>query len=255
MISIAHRGASAHAPEHTFAAYDLALEIGCDYLELDLQLTRDGAIVALHDTTLERTLRGDGCAGPVLQRSLAEVQACDAGRWFNEAHPDRARAAFIGQRVPTLDEVLARFGRSVKYYLELKSPEAAPGIEARLLETLGRFGLRDAAASDRHVLVESFSESSLQRVRALDARLPLVQLFEDIGAETIVGRLGGASDYAVGVAPHRGSVTPELTAAAHRHGLLVHAWTVNEPAEMERFRAWGVDGVFTDYPDRLARLR
>jgi hypothetical protein len=92
LVVIAHRGASGHAPEHTFAAWDLALSQGVDYLEQDLQLTRDGALVVLHDDTLDRTVRAGGlpCLGPVRERTLAELRVCEAGSWFNQARPDRA---------------------------------------------------------------------------------------------------------------------------------------------------------------------
>ena len=105
---IGHRGASADAPEHTFASYDLALEQGADYIEQDLQLTADGVLVVLHDDTLARTARGPAgsCTGPVADKTLDQLQDCEVGSWFNEANPDEADPAFADLAIPTMEAVL-----------------------------------------------------------------------------------------------------------------------------------------------------
>ena len=110
VLNVGHRGASGLAPEHTIASYDLALKLGADYIEQDLQMTSDGVLVVLHDQTLDRTARGPAanCQGPVAMKTLAQVKTCDVGSWFNEAHPELARKAYVRQRVPTLEEVLNR---------------------------------------------------------------------------------------------------------------------------------------------------
>src|SRR5262245_27696218 len=111
-LAIAHRGASGYAPEHTFAAYDRALELHADYIEQDLQMTKDGVLVALHDPSLDRTARGDAanCKGLVIDKTLAQIKTCDFGGWFNEA--------FANQRIPTLEEVFQRYGKRARYYIE-----------------------------------------------------------------------------------------------------------------------------------------
>src|SRR5262245_58786795 len=98
VLNIGHRGASGYAPEHTFAAYDLARALGADYLEQDLQLTSDGVLVVLHDTTLDRTARGlaANCTGLVADKTLAQIKTCDVGTWFNEANPTLARPEYVG---------------------------------------------------------------------------------------------------------------------------------------------------------------
>jgi len=252
---IAHRGASGHAPEHTWPSYELAMEMGVDYLEPDLQMTRDGHLVAFHDNTLERTARGpDGvCTGPVTSLSLDELRRCDVGRWFNEAHPERARPEFEGQRVVTLDELFERWGDSVRWYPETKHPDEAPGMEEALLEIMNRHGLRDAAAQREQVLVQSFSRASLTRLRALDPAVPRVQLLE---ADALDGRsvedvIAEIAAYSRGVGPHRDLVDGRFMAAARAHDLLVHPWTVDDPAEMDRLIGLGVSGIFTNFPDRL----
>ena len=124
-LNIGHRGASGHAPEHTFPAYDLALADGADYIEQDLQLTKDGVLIVLHDATLDRTARGpqENCTGPVIGKTLAQIRTCDAGTWFNERFPDRARPEYAGLVIPTLDEVFTRYGNRVRYYIETKNPK------------------------------------------------------------------------------------------------------------------------------------
>jgi len=274
---IAHRGASGYAPEHTIAAYDLALEMGADFIEQDLQMTRDGVLVVLHDDTLDRTARGpaDDCTGVVREKSYAQLQRCDVSSWWEErasaraAVGTRANVAVPGapadlaapatavdaviERIPTLDAVFARYGETARYYIETKQPEEAPGMEEALLRMLEEHDLLPRSRADRRVLVQSFSRSSLEKIHALNPEVPLIQLIG--GEETpedLDEGLGAIAGYAVGIGPSWRDVTPELVAVAHRHGLIVHPYTVNEEADMERLISLGVDGIFTNYPDRLA---
>jgi glycerophosphoryl diester phosphodiesterase len=252
---IAHRGASGQAPEHTRAAYELALEMGADFLEPDLQMTRDGHLIAFHDPTLDRTARGPGpvCTGPVSHRTLAQLRRCDVGSWFNRRFPERARPEFEGQRVVTLEELFRRWGDRVRWYPETKNPREAPGMEEALLQLMDRYQLRDAAVERRQVLIQSFSPESLLEIRSLDPDLPLVQL---LSADALQGRdlermLTAIAGYARGVGPDRELVDAPFMAAARTAGLLVHPWTVNDPVEMDRLIALGVDGIFSDFPDLL----
>src|ERR671917_2848249 len=142
VLNIGHRGASAYAPEHTFAAYDLALEQGADYIEIDLQMTADGVLVALHDKTLNRTADApEGvperyCRGLVSKKTLEQIRMCDVGSWFNETYPEHANEDYVGLQIPTLEEIFKRYGTSVNYYIETKNPEAAPGMEEELVRLL-----------------------------------------------------------------------------------------------------------------------
>jgi glycerophosphoryl diester phosphodiesterase len=256
VLVVGHRGASGAAPEHTLAAYDLALAAGADYIEQDLQLTRDGVLVALHDPTLDRTARGpaEHCTGPVIEKTLAQIRTCDVGSWFNAAFPAAARPEYAGLRIPTLDEVLARYGRRARYYVETKNPEDAPGMEEALLALLDRHGLRAAPAGrPPRVLVQSFSRASLVRLHALDPALPLVQLFAHPAATSgsIRAALDDVRSYAVAIGPSRLATDAALVAAAHARCLDVHPYTVNETAEMTALVARGVDGMFTNFPARL----
>ncbi len=250
-LVIAHRGASGYAPEHTFAAYDLALEQGADLIEQDLQMTVDGVLVVLHDDVLDRVARGPvaACTGPVAEKTLAQIRQCDVGSWFNEAYPDRADPAFVGLTIPTMEDVLDRYGTDVRYYVEIKSPEDQPGMETTLLDLLDRAGIGGGGGAGS-VLIQSFSDDSLRVVHGLRPDLPLVQLLtpaEPIGAATIAE----ISTYAQGVGPAKANVDAALVEAAHTNCLVVHPYTVDDPTEMAQLLAVGVDGMFTNVPDRL----
>lgn len=258
VLNIGHRGASGYAPEHTLPSYDLALRQGADYIEQDLQLTRDGVLVVLHDETLDRTARptaesepGD-CTGLVREKTLAQIKTCDVGSWFNEAYPEYASEEYAGLKIPTLEEVFQRYRKSAAYYIETKSPESAPGMEEELLRLMDEYGLREPSAERWQVLIQSFSPVSLQKIHAADPSLPLIQLFSGAEtSETIQARLDETAPYAVGIGPSKNDVDPALVEASHARCLDLNPYTVNEPAEMERLIGIGVDGMFTNFPDRL----
>jgi glycerophosphoryl diester phosphodiesterase len=220
---IAHRGASAYAAEHTLAAYDLALLQGADVLELDVRSTADGALVVLHDPTLART-----AADP---RAVASLTSAELA-----ALPQQGRPLALGA-------VLARYGRAARYLIELKDPRAP--MEVRVVEAVAAAGLRD------RVVVQSFDELALRRVRHLDPGLPVAPLYEDAAAAR--RRLRAVAGWAAGVGVRWEGVDAGLLDVAHARGLAVRAWTVNAPREMARLVALGVDGLITDAPD-VARM-
>jgi glycerophosphoryl diester phosphodiesterase len=249
VLNIGHRGASAYAPEHTIAAYDLALEQGADYIEIDLQMTADGVLVALHDKTLNRTADApEGvperyCRGLVSKKTLEQIKMCDAGSWFS---PE-----YAGVQIPTLEEIFQRYGTSVNYYIETKNPDAAPGMEEELVRLLGEYGLIEPAAENWQVLIQSFSAESLMKIHELEPSLPLIQLYWAGTSKSIQRDLDAVSEYAVGIGPYKKDVDAALVEAAHEHCLAVHPYTVNTVEEMEALIALGVDGMFTNNPDLL----
>jgi glycerophosphoryl diester phosphodiesterase len=255
VLNIGHRGASAYAPEHTFAAYDLALEQGADYIEIDLQMTADGVLVALHDKTLNRTTDApEGvperyCRGLVSKKTLEQIKMCDAGSWFS---PD-----YAGEQIPTLQEIFDFYedpsyeGPPVNYYIETKNPDAAPGMEEELVRLLGEYGLIEPAAENWRVLIQSFSAESLMKIHELEPSLPLIQLYWAGTSKSIQRDLEAVSTYAVGIGPYKKDVDAALVEAAHEHCLAVHPYTVNTVEEMEALIALGVDGMFTNNPDLL----
>jgi glycerophosphoryl diester phosphodiesterase len=250
MIVIAHRGASGYAPEHTFASWDLAARMGADYLEQDLQMTRDGVLVVMHDETIDRTMRRNGapCTGRVIDHTLAELKECEVGSWYS---PE-----FASERLPTLEEVLKRYP-DANLYIETKKPEEVPGMEKKLLAMLDAHGLSEPAAAGWRVLVQSFSEASLRKMHALNPRLPLIQLMHRGAVEppALGEYMRMVSDYAVGTGPHYSDVDTEFVDAAHASCLHVHPYTVDDEAVMRRLEDSGVDGMFTNFPDKLLGFR
>jgi glycerophosphoryl diester phosphodiesterase len=251
VLNIAHRGAAGHAPEHTIAAYDLALEMGADYIEHDLHLTSDGALVAIHDASLYRTT---GRTDMVRDTTLDELRVLDAGSWFNDAHRERARPEYVGLRVPAMAEIFERYGTSIKYYIEVKDSHLTPGAEQTFVELLDAAGLMEHAV-DGGVLVQSFDPDSLARFRHIEPDLVLIRLFSLIqNKESMLGEMGDVATYAAGIGPDKFNVDEQLLTGAHAHGLDVHPFTVDEEGEMSALLAAGVDGIFTNYPDRLTAL-
>lgn len=254
VLNIGHRGASGLAPEHTFAAYDLALKQGADYIEQDLQQASDGTLVVIHDATLDRTARGpaENCTGLVSEKTVEQLKTCDVGSWFNERYPDLARDEYVGLQIPTLEEVLRRYRHRTNYYIETKNPDQADRMEERLVALLDEYHLLRPAADRWQVLVQSFSPLSLQRLQALEPELPLIQLFfGSETSETIQARLDTLADSVVGIGPSKADVDAALVEAAHARCLDIHPYTVNESAEMRALIDLGIDGMFTNFPARL----
>lgn len=267
---IAHRGASGHAPESSMAALELAHEWGVDYLELDIQMTSDGELVAFHDDTLERTSNGEG---HINDYTLAELKDLDTGSWFNDAYPDQADDAFVGAEILTLEEIFNRFGQDARYYLETKSPQLNPGVEAALVKRLEAFDMIDTG----RVLIQSFAQESLLTIHELNDKIPLIQLVwyypSEEDDERLVEWTGvtpgpqeitdedfqAVAEYAAGMGTnfiYKGEevIDAAFILKAQQNGLPVHIYTINETDEMQRLLDWGVSGLFTDYPDRLIKL-
>lgn len=217
------------APEHTFPAYDLALDLGADGLELDVHMTRDGVLVALHDATLDRVT---GTSGFVADSSIAELKRLDAGSWFGPG--------WRGLSIPTLAEVFARYGRRTRYYVELKDPELYPGIEDELLRLVESHGLGG------RVTVMSFSGPCVERTAA--AGIPVVRLCRE-GAP-IDPVLRAAAGYAYAIGACASDLGRGLVRQAHALGLGVFAYGADAPGATAALAEAGVDGVFTDWPGR-----
>lgn len=173
ILNVAHRGASGYAPEHTLTSYELGEKMKGDYIEVDLQMTKDGQLIAMHDETLDRTTNGTGL---VKDYTLDEIKKLDAGSWFNEKYPDYAKEEYAGLKVPTLEEVIQKFGKDARYYIETKSPEVYPGMEEKLLEILEEYKLTGVNAPSSKVLIQSFSPESLKKIHDLNPDIPLIQL-------------------------------------------------------------------------------
>ena len=226
---IAHRGASARRPENTLPAYALAIEMGADMIEIDLHRTRDGAIVVTHD----EELAGLGGQGEIAEATLEEVRSLDAGG---------------GERVPMLPEVLDGFGDSIDFNLELKRGRHAEydELERETLDEVEQRGLLP------RTLFSSFYDPVLKRLRELspEARIGFLvsRRFPTRALER--ARAVGAE----ALHPQAPLVTRELVRDAHAEGLAVYVFTVDAPEEMRRMLDLGVDGLFTNHPDRMLAL-
>lgn len=234
MLAIAHRGASGYAPENTFAAFRKAVAMGASFIETDLQLSRDARFVAIHDPTVNRTTNGQGS---VHDMTLGELRRLDAGSWFG--------SEFAGERIPTLEEIL-EFAKKhdVVFYLEMK-PSGSWGGEHALISAV-----RDAGEIARTVVI-SFDPVILASTRRIEPTLMTGLLYE--------GQIPNPLDKAVEIGARqlavRGDlVTPRLLREARQRDLQVVCWTVNQPAHMRLLVEAGVDGVISDYPDRLLEL-
>ena len=252
ILNVSHRGASGYAPEHTIPAYKLGEEMKGDYIEVDLQMTKDGELIAMHDETLDRTTNGTGL---VKDHTLAEIKQLDAGSWFNEKYPDYAKPEYEGLKVPTLEEVIKKFGKGSRYYIETKSPEVYPGMEEKLLEILEEYGLTGPNSPSSKVLIQSFSPESLKKVHALNPDLPLIQLLWYDKAATITdAELEAYKTYSIGLGMNFNMIDEAYVQKVREHDLLIHPYTVNEKEDMRQLLDWGVTGMFTNFPDRLQEV-
>ena len=231
MLVIAHRGASGNAPENTLAAFRKAVALGATFIETDLQLSRDARFVAIHDATVNRTTNGQGA---VHDMTLADLRKLDAGSWFG--------SEFAGERIPTLEEILEFSKKNdVVFYLEIK-PGASWGGEHALVGAL-----RESGEIPRAVVI-SFDATIVLNLRKIEPTLMTGLLYD--------GQIENPLDKAVEIGARqvavRGDlVTPALIAQAKKKDLQVVCWTVNHPAHMRMLAAAGVDGIMSDYPDRL----
>lgn len=255
---IAHRGASAIAPENTLLAFRLAIDAGANMIETDARITHDGEIVLLHDADLRRTT---DCSGNVADVVLSELSACDAGYWFVPAgtgeHPFRGSSLTVPRLTELLDLVMTE-DSAVSINVEIKNqPEEIgfdPGdrIADRLIEILHELsGLG-------HVLISSFNPETIDRVKVLEPAIRTAYLCgpqADLHARTAYCQARGHD----AIHPHHsllmsGEVANRLVDVMHGAGLEVNVWTVNDPQRMLEMAAAGVDGIITDDPTQLRKV-
>ncbi|MCC4221800.1 glycerophosphodiester phosphodiesterase [Staphylococcus saprophyticus] len=254
-VSIAHRGASGYAPEHTFYAYDKAhKEFNADYIELDLQMTKDGNLIAMHDEDVERTT---GNKGRVEDYTTKELKQMDVGSWFNKKYPKYAKKEYKGAKIPTLEEILDRYGDNANYYIETKSPDVYPGMEEKLLHSLEKHNLLSNQKLNKgQVVIQSFSQESLLKVANMNNQIPLVQLVDENKLSTFNSEdLKFISSYAIGVGPDYSDLDEQMVQKLHNYNLKVHPYTVNTEKDMQQMFNIGVDGVFSNYIDNYIKLK
>lgn len=231
-----HRGAQAYAPMNTLPAFELAAEQGAHGIELDVQLSKDGVPVVIHDFTVDATSDGSGA---VAEMSLDELQALDAGSWFD--------AKFARTRIPTLYEVFEAFGQRLILNVEIKwfSPEDN-GIEQVVAEAIAKYGLQE------RVLVSSFNPIVLKRFRAIAPDVPLGYLTSSNTMQENTQPMVLLSDFEA-QHPHHSLVDPKRVDWALESGHVLNAWTVNEPERARQLLLMGVQGIITDKPDVILK--
>jgi len=227
----AHRGASAHAPENTLAAFKLAAEQGADGIEFDVKLSADGQVVVHHDSTLDRTTTGKGKIGDY---SLSELKKLDAGAWFGEA--------YRGEPIPTLAEIFETVGDKLFMNIELTN-YATPfdKLVDKVAELVKRHHMEE------RILYSSFFPHNLMRAGTLTPGLPRGQLALPGPAGWWQRRWGNLLTIQA-EHPFIGDVSAQSIARAHARGRRVYVWTVNDPSEMLRLQTLGVDGIIGDDP-------
>ncbi|MCS7220468.1 MAG: glycerophosphodiester phosphodiesterase [Anaerolineae bacterium] len=237
-LIFAHRGAKAVAPENTIPAFLKAIELGADGVELDVQFSADGALVVIHNVMLDETTNGHG---RVTAHTLEELKALDAGSWF--------APEFAGTRLCTLEEALDAIGHRLLVNIEMKSFSMGnDGMAEQVAEIIRRRNLYD------QVIVSSFNPFTLRRLKKVDPRIETGLLYAP-GLPIYLSR-AWLRPWAKPDALHPEYVMVDEAYMrwARQRGYPVNVWTVNEPDEMRKMIALGVNAIITDYPDRLREL-
>ena len=235
ITAIAHRGASSYAPENTFAAFDLAVDMGIEEIELDVQFTSDSHIIVIHDETLDRTTNS---TGSVCDRTLEEVQSLDAGSWFDEK--------FSGEKVHTLDEVFDRYKNQLRFHIEIQSKEAE-GLASRTCELVKAYGLAGQAT------ITSFWKQWLIESRSHAPEIPtgwLVPLgYETPWDDSVIEE--ALQEGFTQICPRASLVSPTLVRTLHDSGFNVRCWGVYDEELMIKVAESGADAMTLNFPDKL----
>ena len=256
-VVIAHQGGDGLRPSNTMAAFEHAVELGVDVLEMDIHSTKDGVLVVIHDATIDRTTNG---TGRVQDFTFAELQTLDAGyHWptlAEESH--RTDRPFRGQgiTIPSLEEVIITFP-DMPLNIEIKQKE--PSIVPQLCELLKKHD----RIGPNEVLIPSFHAETISEFREVCPDVPTAVVQNEVISFFVLNRLRlhrlwspPAEAFQV---PRESAglkvITPSFVSNLQKHGVIVHPWTINNESEMVRMLEMGVDGIITDYPDKLLEIR
>jgi len=236
-IILAHRGDLVHAPENTLPSFSQAIQKDADGVELDAKLTRDGHVIVIHDSSVDRTTNGKGKVASLL---LEEIRKLDAGKWFNEK--------FAGTKVPLLEEVFETVGRDKLINIELTN-YATPhdGLTEKVCELIKHRN------NQSQIIFSSFFASNLKKAALLSPEVPRGLL----AMPGLIGLWARSFGFMFGdyqaLHPHISSTSREQMQRAHRLKRRVHVWTANTPAEVNQLKEWGADGILTDDPATARR--
>ncbi|WP_019414372.1 glycerophosphodiester phosphodiesterase family protein [Paenisporosarcina sp. TG20] len=227
---IAHRGASLLAPENTNAAFDKAIELNADRLELDVQLSQDGKIVVIHDHTVDRTTNGSGL---VKDLSLRNLKQLNAGSWFDLKYSD--------EKIPTLDEILNKYIKKIDLLIEIKYPQLYPGIEKKIAKAV------KSDLNKNNIIIQSFSEASLKLIKKFLPDIPTCLLISGFEFNEInQPKLERISSYADYISLPQMLISSELVKTAQKIGLGVYGWNVNTQGEYLKMQQMRVNGIITN---------
>ncbi|MFE9095045.1 glycerophosphodiester phosphodiesterase [Streptomyces sp. NPDC007264] len=252
LVVVCHRGASAYAPENTLAAIDRASALGFDWVENDVQRTKDGRLVVIHDATLDRTTNVEQvfpnrAPWRVKDFTAGEIARLDAGSWFGPG--------YAGVHVPTLKQYMDRVSHNrQKLVLEVKNPQLYPGIERQILGLLGTEGWLDRGHLGNRLIVQSFSADSVRTVHELRPGIRTAYL-----GTPPVAELPSYARFADQINSAHAPLSAGYVSAVHTfqgpHAkpMKVFAWTVNRAEDARRVAGFGVDGIITNVPDVVRR--
>lgn len=236
-LIIAHRGASGYAPENTIPAFEKALEMGAEGIELDVHMTADGEIVVIHDHTIDRTSDGKGT---IRDLTLEDMRRFDFGSWFSEEYK--------GTTIPTLKDVL----EILKDWdgllnIEIKSgPILYQGLEEKLVHMVKEYDFVDK------VIFSSFNHYSLRDIKTIDPSMKIGLLYWEglVEPHIYAQRLGAEALH-----PHYNNIIPEVVEGCKKSEIMLNPYTIDDEQEMARIMKAGVDGLITDYPDRALKVK
>ena len=238
-LVIAHRGASGMAPENTVAAFQKAVEVGADAVELDVRLTKDGQVVVIHDRRLERTTAGMGNVGCC---TLGELKSLEAGSWFDQG--------FRGESIPTLEEVFDALPDDFLIYVEIKARGlGARALASKVVGLVGRYGRWEST------MVASFNPLAMAYIRMVEPRIIRGYIWSSQHPLPLRARWLSPLVNPHWLAPDRRTLTEVVLARAHAAGRPVAAWDMDASADMGRLKEMGLDAAVTDHPEVLVRQR
>ena len=239
----AHRGASGYAPENTISAVQKAIEIGVDRIEVDVQQTADGVVVLLHDKTLDRTTNSKGKVGKLNWNELKNIKA-NSG--FEDEFPD--------EPIPTLEQVFELMDGQTQFVIEIKAGNKTyPGIEDNVAALIKKY------KAEKWALVHSFNDRVLEYLHRNHPEIRLQKLFVSYSGGLMLDfKLHAVKlskyDYVEGFGISKGAAKQKLIDEIHSLGKVVHVWTVNSKEDIQHVLSLGVDGIISNYPDRVKRL-
>lgn len=234
---IAHRGASGYAPENTMPAFEMALDMNAEGIELDVHTTKDGEVVVIHDHTIDRTSDGEGLVGGF---TLDELRKFDYGSWYGDE--------FKGVTIPTLREVLELLRDwNGLLNIEIKSgPIIYEGIEQKVIDLIEEYETAD------RIIISSFNHYSLRDIKKIDPSIKIGLLY---GAGLVEPWIYAKRLNAEALHPSYHNIIPELVEGCHENSIQLNPYTIDREQDIERMINAGVDGIITNYPDRALAVR